>query len=402
MLSRNTTLTVFSKLIILLANFGLAVFTTRIWGSEGRGEIALVIANISIILIFSNVFCGSTIAYHAQVLQRNFLLSSSFAAALLISLSGSVIFSLFFGFGNFLPLFLISLFMSCISSISTYWLGKKNIKAYNLLTTLNPLLILSALAVLYFIFKRSALNTVYLAYYIGIGVVLFIGFVGLTEKEAFKVPEFSYSGFKSIIRYGVNNEFNSLIQFLNNRLSYYFLAAILGLAELGIFSIAVSVSEAVWIFSRSLSAIHFSNVINSHDYLKSRHETISLAKQSLWVSSLVLFILVIIPQEVYRFIFGNEFGYVKTMIIYLLPGIITISTTNLLEQYFSGKGKLEVIRNKSLIGLVATLILLPLLIKKYHMAGACISVNVSYILSSLFLWLSFRKEGISEDSKDPV
>ena len=392
MLSGKTTLTIITKFIILLANFGLAVFTTQIWGSGGRGEIALVIANIAIISIFSNVFCGSTIAYHAPVLQRNFLLSLSLTGALIISLSGAIIFSLFFGFGYFLPFFLISLLMSVTSSISTYWLGKKNIRTYNLLTLLNPLLILASLAVLYFIFKKTALNTVYLAYYIGIGILLLVGLAGLAKKEAFRAPEFSYSGIRSIIRYGVINEFNSLIQFLNYRLSYYFIARMLGLAELGIFSIAVAVSEAVWVISRSMSAIHFSNVINSDDYVKSRHETIVFVKQSFRISSLVLCMLVLIPQPVYRFIFGDEFGYVRTLMIYLLPGIIAISMSNLFEQYFSGKGNLRVIRNKSLVGLIATLILLPLLIKKYHLAGACISVNVSYILSSVYLWLNFRKE----------
>jgi len=392
MLARKTTLTIITKFIILLANFGLAVFTAQAWGSDGRGEIALVIANIAIISIFSNIFCGSTIAYHAPLLQRDFLLGLSLTGAIVISLSGAIIFSLFFGSVYFLPLFLISLLMSLTSSISTYCLGRKNIKNYNLLTLLNPLLILASLAILFIIFKKTALNTVFLAYYIGTGIVLLVGVAFLTKEKVFEVPEFNYPGIKSILRYGVINESNSLIQFLNYRLSYYFIARMLGLAELGIFSIAVAVSEAVWIISRSMSAIHFSNVINSDDRLKSRHETIVFVKQSLLISSLILFILVLIPQSLYRFIFGNEFGDVRTLIIYLLPGIIAISVSNLLEQYFTGIGKLKVIRNKSLAGLVVTLILLPVLIKKYQLPGACIATNFSYILSSLYLWLSFRKE----------
>ena len=86
MLSKNTTFTIGSKFIILLANFALVVFSTQRWGSEGRGEIALVIANISIITIFSNIFCGSTIAYHAPRLQRDFLLAVSLAGAIIISI----------------------------------------------------------------------------------------------------------------------------------------------------------------------------------------------------------------------------------------------------------------------------------------------------------------------------
>jgi O-antigen/teichoic acid export membrane protein len=74
------------------------------------------------------------------------------------------------------------------------------------------------------------------------------------------------------------------------------------------------------------------------------------------------------------------------------PGIIAIAVSNLYGHYFAGTGKLNILRNKSLIGLVTSLILLPVLVKKYELTGACISLNASYILSSLYLWFRFRKE----------
>jgi O-antigen/teichoic acid export membrane protein len=393
MLSRNTTLTIVTKFIILLANFTLVVFTTRIWGSEGRGEIALVFANISVITIFSNVFCGSTVAFHAPRLQRDFLLSVSFSGAILISFSGAIIFSALFGFQYFWPLFLIALLLSMTTSISIYWLGNKNIKNYNVLTLLNPLLILISLAAIYFVFKRTILASVYQAYYFGTGCLLIIGIAGLSMNNSFKIPAYSFTGFKSIFNYGVNNEFNYFIQFLNYRLSYYFIAKILGLAQLGVFSIVVSISEAVWIISRSMSVIHFSNVVNSDDQLKNRHETIAFAKQSLWISLLVLASAVLIPRSLYQYVFGDEFGDVKIFVIYLIPGVIAIAVSNLYGHYFAGIGKLNILRNKSLIGLGATLVLLPFLITKYHLTGVCITLNISYMISSLYLYISFRKEG---------
>ena len=119
-----------------------------------------------------------------------------------------------------------------------------------------------------------------------------------------------------------------------------------------------------------------------------------------WISSLILCVLALIPQQVYRFIFGNEFGYVRTLIIYLFPGILAISFSNLYEQYFSGKGELKVIRNKSLFGLAATVILLTLLIKKYQLTGVCITLNISYIISSVYLWLSFRNGAVLDKKID--
>ncbi len=392
MLSYNTSFTIASKFIILLANFALVVFTTRIWGSEGRGEIALVIANISIIAIFSNVFCGSTIAYHTPRLSRNFLLIVSLAGALLISFIGAILFSTWFGFSYFTKLFIISLLMSLLTAISTYWIGKNNIKNYNLLTLLSPVLILFSLAILYFLLNKTSLNTFFSAYYIGTIIALIIGISGLALKERFKIPQFSFMGIKSIFNYGINNEFNYLIQFLNYRLAYYFIAKLLGLSQLGVFSIVVAISESVWIISRSMSVIHFSNVINSDDQLKNRQETKTFVRQSFWISLLILSISVFIPRSVYQLIFGDEFGEVKKFIVYLFPGILAIAVSNLYGHYFAGKGNLRILRNKSLLGLGATILLIPILINRYQLTGVCISLNVSYILSSLYLWVIFRKE----------
>ncbi len=392
MLSRNTTQTIFSKFIILLANFGLVVFTTRIWGSEGRGEIALVIANVSIISIFSNIFCGSTIAWHAPRIRRNSLLILSLAGALVVSICGAFIFSLLFGFRYFLPLFLIAFLLSVTTSFSSYWLGNNNIKNYNLLTLMVPLLILGTLTAYYFIFRITSLNAIYLAYYSGICIALVLAVAILSKQEAFNAPEMSFPALKSILKYGLNNELNSFIQFLNYRLSYYFIIKLLGISELGIFSVAVAVSEAVWIISRSMSAVHFSNVINSGDPIKNRNETVAFAKQSLLISLIVLAVAVLLPETVYLLIFGEEFGDVKLLIMYLIPGVVAISVSNLFGHYFAGSGKLRVLTYKSLIGLAATLIILPFLIKNYQLTGVCIALNISYILSSLYLWLTFRKE----------
>jgi O-antigen/teichoic acid export membrane protein len=396
MLSKNTIFTIASKFVILLVNFALVIFSTHIWGSEGRGIIALVMADVAIIVIFSNIFCGSSVAYNAPRLERDFLLAVSLTWAFLISISGAVIFSLLFGFKYFWPLFLISFIMAMTSSVSSYWLGRNNIKLYNILTILSPVCILVSLAILYFLLKKTGIKIYFHAYYLGTASGLITGLVILQIKKPFRFTGMSYTGIKSIFHYGINNEFNYFIQFLNYRLSYYFIAKILGLAQLGVFSIAVSITEAVWIISRSMSTIHYSNVINSDDKIKSRLETRSYARQSLLISLLIIGVSVLVPDSVYQLVFGKEFVDVKRFIIYLSPGVMAIAVSNLYGHYFAGIGKLDILRNKSLIGLAATIILLPLLIYKYQLTGVCITLNVSYILSSAYLWFKFRKEAAED------
>jgi O-antigen/teichoic acid export membrane protein len=392
MLSKNSTITTGSKFIILLANFLIVVVTTQILGSSGRGEIALIIANISLITILNSILCGSTIAFHSPKMSRDLLLLISLAGAVVFSLSGSVIFSLIFSFKYFLPLFGISMLTSLSNSMSMYWLGKNNFKWYNILTIINPVLVLIYLLFMFFILRLQTIEDCFSAYYFGLGTAFIVGFSGLARIEKFRWPHFGFSDFKELFSYGFNNELNYFIQFLNYRLSYFFIAEYLGLSQLGVFSIVVSIAEAVWVFSKSISAVHFSNVINSPDQLSSHSATTVFSRQSFWISLLLLGLGVVIPRSFYQFVFGSEFGNVKTFILYLIPGVIAIAVSNLYGHYFAGIGKLGVLRNKSLIGLGATLILLPLLITKYQLTGVCITLNVSYLLSSLYLYFSFRKE----------
>lgn len=57
-IQKETLVTAVTKSGILLINLALVDITTHLWGGTGRGEIALVIANISTIIMVSNVFCG--------------------------------------------------------------------------------------------------------------------------------------------------------------------------------------------------------------------------------------------------------------------------------------------------------------------------------------------------------
>ena len=392
LLRGNTLVTTTAKFAILLANFLIVVVTSHLWGTSGRGEIALVIANISIINILSNIFCGNTITFHASRDNRDFLFLSAFIGSLVLSLCGALVFSLYIGFGYFKDLFIISFLSSLTGTFSMYWLGVRKITLYNILTFLNPVLILLYLIVFYFIFNLTSINACFYAYYSGLGTLLVIGILSFRREAPFRFPAISFKIISKIVSYGFPNEASYFIQFLNYRLSYFFIAKWLGLSQLGVFSIAVSCAEAVWVISKSMSTVHYSNVVNTTDQKVSISETTTYAAQSFWISLLFMGLIVIIPKTVFEYTFGPAFGSVKTYLIYLMPGIIAIAVSNLYGHYFAGIGNLKILIRKSAIGLIASLILLLILTKKYYLNGVCFSLNISYLLSSLYLFISFRNE----------
>lgn len=390
--ANRTITTIATKFAILLANFLIVVVSAHLWGTSGRGEIALVIANISIINILSNIFCGNTITYHASRENRDMLFLTALTGSLLISLSGSLLFSLAIGFSYFRDLFIISFLNSLTATFSMYWLGVRNVKWYNILTLLNPVLVLFYILVFYYIFNLTTIKACFLAYYSGLGTLLIFAILRFRRETPFRLPSVSLNDIRKIVRYGFPNEASYFIQFLNYRLSYFFIAKWLGLSQLGIFSIAVSCAEAVWIVSKSMSVIHFSNVVNTSDQKISIAETRTYAALSFRVSLLFMVLLIIMPKALFEYAFGPTFGGVKTYLIYLMPGILAIAVSNLYGHYFAGVGNLKILIKKSAIGLIAISVLLFLLTKRYYLNGICFSLNVSYLLSSLYLYLKFRNE----------
>lgn len=391
-LLKNTVVTILSKTAILLSNFCIVVTTTHLWGSSGRGEIALVIANVAIISILCNITSGSTIVFHAPKENRDLLIIISITGSFVLSLLGSLIFSLTIGFKYFTDLFIISLLSSLTGSVSMYWLGKNNIKLYNFLTLINPVLVLFFILIFYFVFKITNIRACFYAYYAGLGLVLLTGIISLLKTSSFRYPKISFNDTAKVVKYGFNNEFNNLIQFLNYRLSYFFIAKWLGLSQLGVFSVAMSCAEGVWIISRSMSALHFSNVVNTKDQNTNISATKNVARQSFLMSLLFMGILTFLPRTLFEYIFGHEFGDIKIYLIYLTPGIIAIAVANLYDHYFSGVGKLHILIFKSTLGLIATILLLFLLTKKFQLTGVCISQNISYLLSFFYLFYEFSKE----------
>ena len=388
MLLQKSLFTIISKTTILLVNFSLVIFTSQIWQSEGRGEIAFVMANITLITILNNIFSGGTISYHAPKINKGELFSISFLGSLIFSLIGTFAFCLYYGFANFNHLLIISLLSSLSNSITLYFLGTKNIKWFNILTLLPPIFVLFYLSILYFILKITTLDTFFYSYYLALTTTLFIG-LKITSIPSFK--NIKLHNIRLITKYGFNNEISNFFQFLNYRFSYFFIAEFIGFNQLGVFSVAVAVSEALWIVSKSISAIHFSETINSKKFKKDLILTSKAAKQNLVFSILLAIILMLVPNTFFTFIFGVKFTGVKTITMYLIPGIIAIATSNLYGHYFAAIGKLTILKNKSYLGFISTLLTSILLIPKYGLLGACLSLNISHITSSIYLFYMFLK-----------
>lgn len=386
------------RLLSAIMNLMIAIVVSQYIGATGKGEQSLVLTMIAIVTIFDNMVGGASIVYLTNKLRIRELFFSAYLWTILVSVACYFILL----YVELVPAkFILSvLILSAISSIvsihSSILLGKENLKSFNLLSFLVPLLTLSALLLQFTLnWNRTAEAYVY-ALYFAYGVTLLISILLIANhvrKDSVFQLSSTWSTFKSLFYYGFQNQLAHVFQLLSFRISYFFLERDCGEAEVGIYSNAVSVIESIWMISTSISLWQYAKISNSTDVNYTKNITEQLTKYGLLTAFLALTVLLFIPSEFYSWLFGKEFHGLNELMFYLAPGIWVFNYALIIGHYFSGHGKYYVNAIASGIGLVITCLAAYYFIPTLKIQGAAITASLSYFVTSLVVILYFRKEG---------
>lgn len=385
--------TFISRFLILILSFGLVIYSTNMWGSEGKGTISLVIANVAMVSFFSSILAGSSTSFFAKKFKTEELLGFAYLWSILIGILVPLLFTITsFQTEYLFHLMGISVFSSLLSANINLFVGTQNIKLFNIYTVLQQLLHILFILILVYFAKQTHVEIYFIAQ-IACCILLFISSTWHIVKVS-KVSKlvFSKNVFKNMFDYGWKTQLSAFVQFLNYRLSFYFLDYFEGVAAVGIFSIGITFSEAIWTITRSMAVILYSDVVNS----KSEQESISKTKESLKIAVLLMiicaFFILIIPSQLYVLIFGQEFSNTKTIMLLLLPGIMMIAITDMIGYYFSAIKQLRILNIKAFVGLFFTVLFSYFLIPKSGIVGACIATTASYCISAgILIWKFYQK-----------
>ena len=401
-LRKNIIETIFVRGGILVLNFAVIWLVTTIWGAEGNGIRALFVADLGIISIFCNIFTSSSVSYHLKRVGQSKLATQAYLWVFIVSGVVALILSLRSGSTNLtLLLFIVSTLMGFVAFHSSLFIGSQKIPYYNLVTLLQPLLLLLFMLMFYYFFDdQYGVNAYFYAQIFSLSL-LFIMVRVITRKMLGKsIFELNKQTIKDSFHFGWQTELSNLIQFLNYRFSLYVLGELSGLESVGIFALGITVAEAIWVFSRSISLVQYSNVLQKGDSAETRKETAKVSYISLLASLICVVIMALLPANLFAWVFkGEAFAYVKTVVLLLSPGILAISISNVYGNFFSAIGKLKILIIKSLSGLVVTIVLSALLIPKMGISGACIVNSSAYLVSSGILIVVFFREKSRKEKK---
>jgi O-antigen/teichoic acid export membrane protein len=390
-LLKNIISTLFTKGFVALINLAILLVSSRQLGSDVRGQVSLLISNIAIIQIINEIYTGYVQVYFIPRFSLAKLYRMGLFWILVCTLLCVAVFVIF-EIGMIEPwlhLILLSFIIILHSFHMVIILARERIKMYNYLNFLQPALLLVALMVCIFYFNIKTISSYVIALYISFLTALVLSvfqIISIFRKEEHRQEAFEP---KKIIENGFYNQLANLCHMLSSRYNFYLLGNTI---LVGIYSSASSLIESVWIISNSVSPIILTYIANSKDPGNNGRITFLLAKICLVLSIFCVIVLYFIPREFFVFLLGHDFIHVKTVMLYLSPGILCISFATIISHYFAGLGKQKVLLTANAFGLLATVCTSRYLISKDQLLGACYAAGLSYFVATIILVSFFMKE----------
>ena len=309
-----------AKILATLLNFAIVIVLSRNLGAEGRGICAFYTVVIALALVINEMAAGSTVVF----LQRNYSWRQMRQVAIGWSLLASTVVAfLFFAFGKFDETEAFYVWTACILNATVtiqynILLGKQKYLVFNALTVTSPAICLALLVASALMGQNSPLRYLHIINLANL-VNLVIGYLFLIkaypeDKPFQKIREVIRATFAS----GTINQLGHLAGLLNSRYIYLLFAA----TTLGVFTNAQSIAESMLLIPGSLGQIYYAQNASKGDGGRTgaRKAFLYFMRINIGFMLLGILVLIVLPPELYQFIFGPTFFGVKQYLI--ITGLI--------------------------------------------------------------------------------
>lgn len=388
--------TIFSKGLTAISNLVTLLITAKYLGAEGRGEMAIIILGVTIVGIFQNIFSGSVLTY---LIPRNsfrklFFISSLWNLIMSLTLPFILVFSDLFPKEYLIDLIFISFILGSIGQIQSALIGFEKISKQNIVEITKAVSFTLFALLFIVVYQDFSMNAVINTLYYSYSVTLLLALV-FVLPQFFKKITISKSNNKFILsqflRIGFQMQLNNISQMINYRFCYYLIEKTLGKSALGIFSVATSLIEVIWIISRGISTIHYSKSVNLKDISKQILLSQKLTRMSFILTLPAIVLLLLLPNELFSWLLGKDFGDFKPLFLTHSLGVLALATCAVLNHHFSGVDKNIINIKSSILGNFLTIFTGFALIDTYGILAGGIATSVAYLGMFVYLFLTFNQ-----------
>jgi O-antigen/teichoic acid export membrane protein len=402
--SRNSLITLLTEVLIFVFGFVGLIILARILGPEGKGIYSLVLLIPGIMITFgsfgiesANVYFVGSKKYNIQDVVSNSLILAVFLGLVLILIFWGItnfdFFQNFISTNKISSLYLwlvvlvmpISLLLSFFRNIIR---GKGEITNYNKTKLLESVLQLLAVIVFLVILGQGVFGAVSSYILALVGAAFFSVF--LIKRLARLNVFINKNLLKDSASYGGRVYLANSISFLNYRLDMLLIAVFLAPAAVGLYSIAVGISEKLFMIPGALTTVLFPKIC-SLGASQASDFTPRVTRHTLFILLISSFLLILLANPLIRLFFGLDFLPSILPLVILLPGTLAFGVGGVLAADLAGRGKPQFAIYSSFACLAVGIPLNILLIPRMGISGAAVASSIAYCVDTLVVLVAFLK-----------
>jgi O-antigen/teichoic acid export membrane protein len=401
----NSFLTVIRQVLSIIFGLLAMIIIARTLGSSGQGQYTLAILLPT--LLYTLLNSGLSISTVFYIGQKKYsddeIYSTNIITALLLSVLSIIIGLIIIHFfkeyffeslTNKLLLYtlLIVPLLFTQKNLQTIFQGKEDFEKFNLIVILNQLGLL-LFSVLFVLVLDLGVFGAVLSFALSQLLMLFASFYFLKVYYNLLMPNrISINYAKESFIFGLKGHISSVLSFINYRIDIFIIAYFMDDIAVGLYSVAVLISERIWLVSQSVSSVLFARVANMSDDSERTKFTSLASRNTLLITLIGGIFLAFISHWFINLFFGESYSQSVIPFIYLIPGVIIFSMSKVLANDFIGRGYPEINTYIAFVTALCNLGLNFWLIPIYGIKGAAIATTSSYILDALMksFYFSFK------------
>ena len=379
----NITSNLINQILHLVLGFVCSIFIARVLGPAGQGYVTYIVLIFTLLGTYGHLGLNNSVMYfykrkkipaeHLYYVNSTFLTLIFLVIALVVltlKKLGLILSDYTVGW----VLGGLSLVISTFYYTNNYswYIANEQIRRVNRLNISVFLLKSAAIIVLgilnagYFYWvtvTTTALNAIVLH-------------IGLKKGVKFR---WDWSLIKREYAYGFIIFLASAFHYLHLRVDQLYINAMLGNAQLGIYTLSVTLSELMFMVPTSITTALIARLYNTEDEQAGSETMAKTFKLTLYVC--IALALVAVPASfAIPFVYGKDFTAAIYSTLILLPGVVFASLARVATPYFFTTGKPQVHLKLTSITLALNCILNYPLIRLWGINGAAVASSISYFV----------------------
>ena len=200
------------------------------------------------------------------------------------------------------------------------------------------------------------------------------------------------AGLRAVFRFAAPSYGANVLQYLNYRVDLFLVAYFRDLREVGLYALAVSLAQLVWLVSNAVATAVFARVgSESDDARKAADRSAALSRNVLVIQLTLAGALALLAKPLLHTLYGTAFEPAVSALWLLLPGVAVFGVGSVLAAHLAGLGRPHLNLWVAASSLVVTLALDLLLIPSLGMNGAAIASSASYATTAALTALLFHR-----------